>query len=210
MRKFVNSTLAVAFSVSVAACGSDQTLTPVIPSVVAPPANPSPANGTTGLNTALTLAWSSTGATSYDVRLGTSSPPPVVSAGQPSASYSPASLRNNTTYSWQIVAHNSAGDAVGPVWSFSTVASLIAVVEASYGKNCNVGAVNNQLAILSNLCNGKNSCDYVLQTNPGGDPCNQVRKDYDWSWTCSTNTSILKRNHLNGEALGSTMQLSCP
>jgi hypothetical protein len=88
------------------------------------PVSPSPADGATGTSTALTLAWSSTAATSYDVNFGTSSAPPQVSAGQAAASFVPGALSNGTTYFWQVVAHNAAGTTTGPVWSLTTAVSF--------------------------------------------------------------------------------------
>jgi len=87
------------------------------------PSSPGPANGATGVVTNATLTWSSSGATSYDVSFGTANPPSQVSTGQPAASYSPGTLQNSRQYFWQVVAHNSAGTATGPVWSFTTGAS---------------------------------------------------------------------------------------
>jgi len=87
------------------------------------PSSPGPANGATNLVTNPALTWSSTGATSYDVKFGTANPPPQVSTGQAAASYSPGTLQNSRQYFWQVVAHNSAGAATGPVWSFTTGAS---------------------------------------------------------------------------------------
>ncbi len=89
------------------------------------PASPAPANAATGVSTTPTLTWSSSGATTYDVAFGTTNPPPQVAAGQASATYTPGSLSNGTTYFWQIVAHNSAGASTGPVWSFSTSAAAL-------------------------------------------------------------------------------------
>src|SRR5205807_5161602 len=66
---------------------------------------------------------SASGATSYDVRLGTSNPPPTVSSGQGSPSYAASGLATSTTYFWQIVARNAAGNTTGPVWSFATSAA---------------------------------------------------------------------------------------
>src|SRR5207245_1312356 len=86
------------------------------------PGSPNPANAATGVSTTATLTWTSSGATSYDVKFGTSNPPPQVSTGQTSATYVTGALANSTTYFWQIVAHNSGGDAAGPVWSFTTIA----------------------------------------------------------------------------------------
>jgi hypothetical protein len=84
------------------------------------PSSPSPSDGATAVAITPTLTWTSTGATSYDVRFGTSSPPPAVSTGQTAASYAPGTLTHATTYYWQIVAHNSDGSITGPVWSFTT------------------------------------------------------------------------------------------
>ena len=87
------------------------------------PSSPGPANGATNVVTNPALTWSSTGATSYDVKFGTANPPPQVSTGQAAASYPPGTLQNSRQYFWQVVAHNSAGTATGPVWSFTTGAS---------------------------------------------------------------------------------------
>jgi regulation of enolase protein 1 (concanavalin A-like superfamily) len=84
------------------------------------PASPSPASGATGVSTTPTLTWSSSNATSYAVKFGTSSTPPQVATGLTSASYSPPTLTASTTYYWQIVATNATGSTTGPVWSFTT------------------------------------------------------------------------------------------
>jgi hypothetical protein len=83
------------------------------------PATPSPADGLTNVGTNATLSWSATNATSYDVKFGTSNPPPQVVTGQTAASYAPT-LAPSTTYFWQIVANNGGGSTAGPVWSFTT------------------------------------------------------------------------------------------
>jgi PLD-like domain len=93
-------------------------------SVPGTPTSPSPANSATGVNPSPTLTWSSSGATTYDVAFGTSNPPPSITAGQSAASYSPGTLPTGTTFFWQIAAHNSVGDTNGPIWSFTTAASL--------------------------------------------------------------------------------------
>src|SRR6185369_2693027 len=49
------------------------------------PASPSPANNATGVGTTPTLTWSSSGATSYDVKFGTANPPSQVTTGQAAA-----------------------------------------------------------------------------------------------------------------------------
>jgi hypothetical protein len=85
------------------------------------PASPSPSNGATSVSTTPTLNWNAAGATSYDVKFGTSNPPPLVAGDQASASYTPSpALMPGTTYYWQVVARNGSGATTGPVWSFMT------------------------------------------------------------------------------------------
>jgi hypothetical protein len=84
------------------------------------PASPSPTDGAAGVSTSATLTWAAAGATSYDVKLGTSNPPPTVSASQSAATFPASSLLAGTKYFWQIVAHNASGATSGPVWSFTT------------------------------------------------------------------------------------------
>jgi len=87
----------------------------------AAPASPSPSHGATNVSTTPTLAWTASGATSYDVMFGVSNPPPLAANDQPTASYTPSpALTSNTTYYWQVVARNSSGTTAGPVWSFTT------------------------------------------------------------------------------------------
>jgi len=83
--------------------------------------SPSPANAAADVSTTATLlTWSATGATSYDVQFGSSNPPPQVVTGTIVASYVPAPLTAATTYYWRIVARNSSGSTIGPLWSFKT------------------------------------------------------------------------------------------
>jgi len=91
-----------------------------MPNPPAAPGSPSPAAGATNVSVTPTLAWSASGATTYDIRFGTANPPPVAVAGQAAASYAPGTLAFTTTYFWQIVAINTAGTTTGPVWSFTT------------------------------------------------------------------------------------------
>ncbi|MEN6627406.1 MAG: fibronectin type III domain-containing protein [Candidatus Sumerlaeia bacterium] len=62
------------------------------------------------------------GADRYDVYFGTTNPPTTkLIDGAVTAEISPGALDYETTYYWQVVAHNLAGDTVGPVWSFRTL-----------------------------------------------------------------------------------------
>ena len=91
--------------------------------VLGAPAAPvllSPANGVGLVSTAAGLSWSSFGATSYEVNLGTSPAPPQVATTTVPGYTPPAGLSPGTTYYWQIVAVNPAGTASSAVWSFTT------------------------------------------------------------------------------------------
>ncbi len=94
----------------------------VTPSIPGTPGSPSPANGATAVSVTPTLSWSASGATSYDVRFGSTTPPPFV-INTANAFYSPTTLTTGGTYYWQIVARNNSGLTSGPVWSFTTTAT---------------------------------------------------------------------------------------
>ncbi len=88
----------------------------------ATPNTPNPASTATGISTAPTLGFSSSGSTSYSI-LGpdTSNPPTTNHSLGGTPSYSASGLLNNTTYFWKATGTNGAGSTVGPVWSFTTV-----------------------------------------------------------------------------------------
>jgi Domain of unknown function (DUF4091) len=84
------------------------------------PANPAPTTGSTNVSTTPPLSWSaSTNATSYDVYLGTSSSPSLVT-NTTGTTYQSAALANSTTYYWKVTAKNSSGSTSSSVWSFTT------------------------------------------------------------------------------------------
>lgn len=96
------------------------TVSAIVVTLPGTPAAVSPANAAMGVVVAPTLSWTSTNATSYTVKFGTSSPPPTVSTGQASAGYTPGTLIYSTTYYWQILAINGSGTTTGSIWSFTT------------------------------------------------------------------------------------------
>ena len=89
----------------------------------------SPLSGAVGVSLTPSLNWDAgVGATSYDVYLGTSSPPPFV-VNTTATTYSPAALEPNTTYYWYIVAINSSGTAASATWSFTTTQGTVGALQ---------------------------------------------------------------------------------
>ena len=89
----------------------------------AAPTQPDPADGDESVAVDGELSWApADGAASYDVYLGTATPPAL--AGNATAtSWSVVGLANDTIYYWQVAARNEAGTTAGPIWSFTTVAA---------------------------------------------------------------------------------------
>ena len=77
------------------------------------PTTPSPGAGATNVAPSASLTWGATGATSYDVAIGTTNPPTVVAAGLTSASYAPG-LSAGTTYFWRVVGAECGRHHDGP------------------------------------------------------------------------------------------------
>jgi hypothetical protein len=100
--------------------GSNSSATWSFTTQVAAPILVSPASGATGVSQTTPLSWNaSTGATSYDVYFGTSSPP-ALAGNTTGRSYAPGSLLKATVYYWRVTAKNSGGSADSAIWSFTT------------------------------------------------------------------------------------------
>ena len=57
----------------------------------------------------------------YDVYLGTTNPPPIVSEGEVNSLYDPGYLEYETTYYWSVETYDSYGLSTGgQVWEFTT------------------------------------------------------------------------------------------
>jgi len=140
------------------------TLTPPPPSS---PASPSPSTGATGVSaTSVALSWSATDATSYDVRFGTTNPPPQISTGLAMPSYVASNLQQNTIYYWQVVARNGSGSSVGSVWSFTTTAGPPSTPASPAPANNGTGISATSLS-LSWTATGATSYDLSFgTTNP--------------------------------------------
>jgi hypothetical protein len=60
----------------------------------------------------------------------------------------------------------------------------ISVTGATYGASCKQ-PVGNVTKFLSDACNGKTTCDYVIKYQTIGDPAPGCSKDFSVQWTCS-------------------------
>ncbi len=92
--------------------------------------NPSPADGATNQPQNITLRWAAAAAaTTYDVRVSTTTPPEETLATDITAtSFTIGSnFAANTQYYWQVIAHNGATSNPGPIWSFTTGTGLAPV-----------------------------------------------------------------------------------
>jgi len=86
------------------------------------PIQPVPSHGSSGVTVFVDMQWTCNEENlTYDVYFGTEIPPPLVLVNQTETIFEPDRLLFNTTYYWQIVAHNSQQESTsGPIWSFIT------------------------------------------------------------------------------------------
>ena len=122
-----------------------------------------PADGSPGIVTSPILTWTSvSGATSYDVYFGTSSPPPL--AGNVTcAKYNPPPLADGTVYYWKIVPKGSSGLMPSAVQSFTTQSlkapNPLSVASAADGFNAVIAPNSIATAYGNNLANATQSVD---------------------------------------------------
>jgi hypothetical protein len=90
----------------------------------------------------------------------------------------------------------------------NAVESGLRVISATYGANCNAPR-GNATRSLSNACNAKEHCDYIVDIKTLGDPVNGCQKNFTVEYQCRPDSKRLTKN-LAGEAgLGSRLDLSC-
>jgi hypothetical protein len=111
------------------------TLFPSYQRTASAPAILSPAAGATDLPLTTTLTWSpSTDVSRYEIRLGTTSPPPVVAEASATTTIWPLVLSSGTAYAVQVVAFPSDGSnppTPSPVVFFTTADSPALAVSAA-------------------------------------------------------------------------------
>lgn len=144
--------------------------------VVTPPNPPTtcatnvlPANNATGVAylPSLTLKWNAvSGATSYDILIGTTNPPTTVAATVITDSVVLTGAASNTTYYWYVVPKNLGGGASGctaNITSFTTAAPpaapanddcASAVTISAYSGPVNGTTLSATQSLPANICNG--------------------------------------------------------
>jgi len=110
--------------------------------------NPVPPNDARLAAPDVTLSWTSgSGAISRNVYLGTDSDNlPLVSQGQTTATYTPATLNYNTTYFWRVDEFNGAETYTGDLWSFKTTPD-IQITDPNFVGWFNFNADENNIAV---------------------------------------------------------------
>ncbi|BDC52118.1 hypothetical protein F183_A44330 [Bryobacterales bacterium F-183] len=112
-------------TITLTAANTPPVVIPVVLNIGATPPSPpsllSPIAGQTGVSPATTLTWSAAnGATSYDVYLGTSNPPPLLLNTTGLSATPSGNLIAGQLYYWQVVARNASGSAASAVAQFTT------------------------------------------------------------------------------------------
>lgn len=80
--------------------------------------------------------------------------------------------------------------AVAPVSAApDSPATAIKVVSGTYGRNCNAKA-GNATALLATACEGKNSCDFTVDTATLEDPAPNCSKDFAAEWKCGDSNAV--------------------
>jgi len=102
------------------------------------PSDPSPGDSASSRVPSLTLRWQASDPNQgdslvFDVYLGTTPTPGLVSSGVAENAYTPGNLSFGTVYYWQVVARDlDSAETAGPVWQFSTMAQ-VTVTEPAAG-----------------------------------------------------------------------------
>ncbi|MFA5793924.1 MAG: fibronectin type III domain-containing protein [Candidatus Brocadiia bacterium] len=121
--------------------------------------SPSPANNTINASINQQLGWASaSGATSYDVYFGTTSPGTFI-INQSGTSYNPGTFTYSTTYYWRIDSKNATGTTTGTVWSFTT--------QIAPPLSLNVAVISSSQIDLTWTDNTDNETGYKIERKTG-------------------------------------------
>ncbi len=85
----------------------------------------------------------------------------------------------------------------------------IRVVSATYGGNCGA-PYGNATGHLAAVCEGKTTCDYIIDSRSIGDPAYGCPKDYVAEWQCGDNPEKLGTSVGPEAGYGKRIVLRCP
>jgi hypothetical protein len=86
--------------------------------------------------------------------------------------------------------------------------TAIKVVSGTYGRNCNAKA-GNATALLSKACDGKNSCDFTIDTAALEDPAPNCSKDFAAEWKCGNGNAVYSAALSSLTGKDDRLHLSC-
>jgi outer membrane protein assembly factor BamB len=136
------------------------------------PSSPDPEDGASGVLVDVSLSWvggdpNFNDQVHYDVYLGTTDPPPLVSDDQLAQSYTPPSeLEYGTQYYWQIIAFDEIGESTsGPMWTFVTEYNVICG-DANNDLNVNI---SDAVVIINYVFIGSDPPDPLCVGDANGD-----------------------------------------
>lgn len=99
--------------------------------------------------------------------------------------------------------------AVSPASAPSTAETiLIKVVSGTYGRNCNAKA-GNATAPLSKACDGRSSCDFIIDTTALEDPAPNCAKDFAAEWKCGNGNAVYSAALSSLTGKNDKLRLSC-
>ncbi|MEO0079687.1 MAG: YncE family protein [candidate division WOR-3 bacterium] len=114
------------------------------------PSAPEPDSGATDQLVNLTLSWTGGDpdpgdSVTYDIYLGTTTPPPLAAADLKQTSFRPERLNYDTDYYWRVVAKDRRNaTTVGPLWSFRTAPPVV-VTSPAGGSRWAIGSTHQVL-----------------------------------------------------------------
>ena len=96
---------------------------------------------------------------------------------------------------------------IGLTFSVAVNAANIDVLTAWYGQSCGA-AHSNATSHVKAKCDGKVTCQYLVDVAALGDPKQFCEKNYIVQYACSGRTEV-KMSQLGAEANGKVITLSC-
>lgn len=84
----------------------------------------------------------------------------------------------------------------------------IKLVSATYGRSCNTKA-GNATALVAKACDGKSTCEYLLDTSALEDPAPNCAKDLAAEWKCGNGSSVYAATLPADAPKGEKLRIAC-